>query len=94
MERVFVSHCRGLSAEAKRKVEAQLAALEEELEEERTQAELATDRARRLQMQVDQLTNELNSERSSTQKLENSKMALERQVWVYLGSSLQFWMLV
>lgn len=76
----ILSLCSGLSAEAKRKVEAQLAALEEELEEERTQAELASDRARRLQMQVDQLTNELNGERSNSQKLENTKMALERQV--------------
>lgn len=70
-------------------MEAKLAAMEEELEEERTQAELATDRARRLQMQVDQLTNELNSERASTQKLENNKMALERQVWVTLGKLLR-----
>ena len=77
-------HCSGLSAEAKRKVEAQIAALEEELEEERTQAELATDRSRRLQMQVDQLTNELNSERANSQKLENTKMALDRQVLCHL----------
>lgn len=43
---------RGFAAEEKRKLEARLAQMEEELEDERTQNELLSDKCRRLNMSV------------------------------------------
>lgn len=60
-------------------MEARIATLEEELEEEQSNNEILVDRARKAQMSVDQLTAELANERSSAQKHESSRMLLERQ---------------
>lgn len=54
--------------------------LELELEEEKSSAEMMTDRVGRSRDQIDQLRAELMQERSSKQDLELDKSALERQV--------------
>jgi myosin protein heavy chain len=63
----------------KRRLEARISALEEELEEEQSNSEILMDRSRKAQMSIEQLTTELATERSTTQKLESAKMMLERQ---------------
>ena len=52
--------------------------LEEELEEEQANAELAVDKMRKAQMQVEQFTTDLSAERLLTQKLDGEKQTLER----------------
>merc|ERR1711983_283403 len=52
---------------------------EGELEEEQTQSEMLMERARKAQINIEQLTGELASERGNCQKMENTKMMLERQ---------------
>ena len=54
--------------------------LELELEEERSSAEMMTDRVARSRDQIDQLRSELMQERSSKQDLELDKNAMERHV--------------
>ena len=49
------------------------------LEEKQTQSEMLTEQARKKQVSIEQLTTELASERGNAQKMENSKMMLERQ---------------
>ena len=71
--------CRSLLTDEKRRLEARISALEEELEEEQSNSELLMDRSRKAQMNIEQLTTELTTERSTTQKLESAKMVLERQ---------------
>ncbi|KAL3981567.1 Myosin-10 [Acanthocheilonema viteae] len=68
----------GMNVDERRRLEAKVAALEEEVEEEQSLAELALDKQRKAQMQVEQLTTELSVERSTTQKLETEKQAMER----------------
>uniref|UniRef100_A0AAQ6AFF7 Myosin heavy chain 10 n=1 Tax=Amphiprion ocellaris TaxID=80972 RepID=A0AAQ6AFF7_AMPOC len=63
----------------KRRLEARIAQLEEELEEEQGNMELLNDRFRKTTMQVDTLTTELSAERSTGQKSENARQQLERQ---------------
>ncbi|KAL0993002.1 hypothetical protein UPYG_G00102020 [Umbra pygmaea] len=63
----------------KRRLEARIAQLEEELEEEQGNMELLNDRFRKTTMQADSLTLELVSERSVAQKSENARQQLERQ---------------
>uniref|UniRef100_A0A8D3E3H8 Myosin heavy chain 10 n=1 Tax=Scophthalmus maximus TaxID=52904 RepID=A0A8D3E3H8_SCOMX len=63
----------------KRRLEARIAQLEEELEEEQGNMELLNDRFRKTTMQVDTLTTELSAERSIAQKSENARQQLERQ---------------
>uniref|UniRef100_A0A8D0A546 Myosin-10 n=1 Tax=Sander lucioperca TaxID=283035 RepID=A0A8D0A546_SANLU len=63
----------------KRRLEARIAQLEEELEEEQGNMELLNDRFRKTTMQVDTLTTELSAERSTAQKSENARQQLERQ---------------
>lgn len=60
-------------------MEARIATLEEELEEEQSNNELLVDRARKAQLSVEQLTTELANERSAAQKQESSRLLLERQ---------------
>ena len=60
-------------------MDARIAALEGELEEEQTQSEMLMERARKSQINIEQLSTELASERGSCQKMENTKMMLERQ---------------
>lgn len=54
--------------------------MELELEEERSSAEMLTDRVTRSRDQIDQLRSELMQERSSKQDLELDKNAMERHV--------------
>lgn len=61
--------------------------LELELEEEKSSAEMMTDRVGRSRDQIDQLRSELMQERSSKQDLELDKSALERQVRAHTQSS-------
>lgn len=68
-----------LAMDEKRRLDARIAALESELEEEQTQSEMLMERARKAQISIEQLTSELASERGNAQKMENSKMMLERQ---------------
>lgn len=63
----------------KRRLEARIATLEEELEDEQTNNELLSDRARKAQLTVEQLTTDLANERASAQKQESSRLLLERQ---------------
>ncbi|XP_050425720.1 myosin heavy chain, non-muscle-like isoform X2 [Adelges cooleyi] len=63
----------------KRRLDARIAALEEELEEEQTNSEVLNERARKAIIQIDQLNSDLANERSSSQKLETTRMLLERQ---------------
>ncbi|XP_033826509.1 myosin-10 isoform X1 [Periophthalmus magnuspinnatus] len=65
--------------EEKRRLEARIAQLEEELDEEQGNMELLNDRFRKTALQVDSLTTELSAERSSAQKSENARQQLERQ---------------
>jgi len=68
-----------LAIDEKRRLDARIAALEGELEEEQTQSEMLMERARKNQISIEQLTTELAAERGNAQKMENSKMMLERQ---------------
>merc|ERR1740137_166654 len=68
-----------LAIDEKRRLEAKIAALEGELEEEQTQVEMLMERARKAQISTEQLTTELAVDRGNAQKMENSKMMLERQ---------------
>lgn len=63
----------------KRRLEARIATLEEELEDEQTNNELFSDRARKAQLTVEQLTTELANERAAAQKQESGRLLLERQ---------------
>uniref|UniRef100_A0A4W3JV15 Myosin heavy chain 10 n=1 Tax=Callorhinchus milii TaxID=7868 RepID=A0A4W3JV15_CALMI len=65
--------------EEKRRLEARIAQLEEELEEEQSNMELLNDRFRKTTMQVETLNCELATERSAGQKSENARQQLERQ---------------
>ena len=60
-------------------MDARIAALEEELEEEQGNSEMLMERAKKAHVQIEQMTTELAQERGQAQKLENSKMLLERQ---------------
>ncbi|XP_069684967.1 myosin heavy chain, non-muscle isoform X2 [Periplaneta americana] len=68
-----------LLLDEKRRLEARIATLEEELEEEQSNSEILMDRARKAQISIEQLTTDLAAERSTTQKLETGRMLLERQ---------------
>merc|ERR1719513_156403 len=68
-----------LAIDEQRRLDARIAALEGELEEEQTQSEMLMERARKNQISIEQLTTELAAERGNAQKMENSKMMLERQ---------------
>ncbi|CAL8302107.1 unnamed protein product [Merluccius merluccius] len=62
----------------KRRQEARIAQLEEELEEEQGNMELLNERFRKTCMQVDTLSGELCAERSAGQKSETARQQLER----------------
>uniref|UniRef100_A0AAR2KSA1 Myosin, heavy chain 11b, smooth muscle n=1 Tax=Pygocentrus nattereri TaxID=42514 RepID=A0AAR2KSA1_PYGNA len=63
----------------KRRLEARIAHLEEELEEEQGNIESLNERLRRSIQQVDQLTGELQAERGVAQRSESVRQQLERQ---------------
>uniref|UniRef100_A0A3Q1CF56 Myosin-9 n=1 Tax=Amphiprion ocellaris TaxID=80972 RepID=A0A3Q1CF56_AMPOC len=69
-----------LLADEKRRLEARIAQLEEELEEELINTEMTNERMKRTTLQVKmQLTTELASERSTSQRLEGARSQLDRQ---------------
>ncbi|XP_068097118.1 myosin-10-like isoform X5 [Hyperolius riggenbachi] len=63
----------------KRALEARIAQLEEELDEEQSNMELINDRYRKYTLQVETMTTELAAERSFSQKAENARQQMERQ---------------
>uniref|UniRef100_A0A671YDX1 Myosin-9 n=1 Tax=Sparus aurata TaxID=8175 RepID=A0A671YDX1_SPAAU len=64
-------------ADEKRRLEARIAQLEEELEEEQINTEMVNDRLKRTTLQVS--TSPLSAERSSSQRLEGARSQLDRQ---------------
>ncbi|XP_006897403.1 PREDICTED: myosin-14 [Elephantulus edwardii] len=66
--------------EEKRQLEGRLGKMEEELEEEQSNAELLNDRYHKLLLQVESLTTELSAERSFSAKAESGRQQLERQM--------------
>ncbi|XP_074553570.1 myosin-9-like isoform X1 [Halichoeres trimaculatus] len=67
------------AAEERRRLEARIAQLEEELEEEQCNTELVNDRLKKAMLQTDQMNVELTAERSSSQRVEGARAQLERQ---------------
>ncbi|XP_030053543.1 myosin-10 isoform X2 [Microcaecilia unicolor] len=65
--------------EEKRTLEARIAQLEEDLDEEQSNMELINDRYRKYALQVETMTTELAAERSFSQKTENARQQMERQ---------------
>uniref|UniRef100_A0A8C2J498 Myosin, heavy chain 10, non-muscle n=1 Tax=Cyprinus carpio TaxID=7962 RepID=A0A8C2J498_CYPCA len=76
---IYVHSFRAALLDEKRRLEARIAQLEEELEEEQSNMELLNDRFRKTTMQVDTLNTELAGERSAAQKSENARQQMERQ---------------
>ncbi|ODN06196.1 Myosin heavy chain, non-muscle [Orchesella cincta] len=70
---------RTLLTDDKRRLEARIQALEEELEEEQSNSEMQSERARKATLLNEQFSSELQVERSNNQKIENSRALLERQ---------------
>uniref|UniRef100_A0A8C4I9Y3 Myosin-9 n=1 Tax=Dicentrarchus labrax TaxID=13489 RepID=A0A8C4I9Y3_DICLA len=68
-----------LLTDEKRRLEARITQLEEELEEEQLNTEMVNDRLKRTTLQTEQLTTELSAERSSSQRLEGTRSQLDRQ---------------
>ncbi|XP_077460695.1 myosin-10 isoform X3 [Stigmatopora argus] len=65
--------------EEKRRLEAQIAQLEEELEEEQGNTELLNERFRKSTIQLETVNTELAAERAASQKSENTRQQMERQ---------------
>uniref|UniRef100_A0AAR2K967 Myosin-9 n=1 Tax=Pygocentrus nattereri TaxID=42514 RepID=A0AAR2K967_PYGNA len=76
LHEVYSVCCRSLLSEERRKLEARIAQLEEELDEEQSNVELLHDRVKKAVLQV--LT-ELAAERSNGQRLEGARSQLDRQ---------------
>uniref|UniRef100_A0A8C7JI19 Myosin heavy chain 11 n=1 Tax=Oncorhynchus kisutch TaxID=8019 RepID=A0A8C7JI19_ONCKI len=70
---------RSALSDEKRRLEAKISQLEEELEEESSNMEILNDRLRKSTQQVDQLNNELQTERTTSQKNESARQQMERQ---------------
>ncbi|XP_074486653.1 myosin-9-like isoform X1 [Sebastes fasciatus] len=68
-----------LLADEKRRLDARITQLEEELEEEQLNTEMVNDRLKRSTLQTEQLTTELGAERSGSQRLEGARSQLDRQ---------------
>uniref|UniRef100_A0A3Q3ITF5 Myosin-9 n=1 Tax=Monopterus albus TaxID=43700 RepID=A0A3Q3ITF5_MONAL len=66
-------------AEERRRLEARIAQLEEELEEEQCNTELINDRLKKAMLQTDQMNVELTAERSTSQRVEGARAQMERQ---------------
>ncbi|XP_069557267.1 myosin-9-like isoform X1 [Brachyistius frenatus] len=67
------------AAEERRRLEARIAQLEEELEEEQCNTELTNDRLKKAMLQTDQMNVELTAERSTCQRVEGARSQLDRQ---------------
>ncbi|KAM9784097.1 myosin-9-like isoform X1 [Syngnathus typhle] len=66
-------------AEERRRLEARIAQLEEEVEEEQCNTELMNDRMKKAMLQTEQMTVELAAERSAAQRVEGARSQMERQ---------------
>lgn len=77
----IINTANGKSAllEEKRRLEARISQLEEDLEEEQSNAELVAERQRKSALQVETLTVQLSGERTLTQKSEAARETFERQ---------------
>uniref|UniRef100_A0A8U7MWZ2 Myosin-9 n=1 Tax=Corvus moneduloides TaxID=1196302 RepID=A0A8U7MWZ2_CORMO len=73
------NYMQALAMEEKRRLEARIAQLEEELEEEQGNTEIINDRLKKANLQIDQMNADLNAERSNAQKNENARQQMERQ---------------
>ncbi|XP_068605696.1 myosin-9-like [Brachionichthys hirsutus] len=67
------------AAEERRRLDARIGQLEEELEEEQCNTELTNDRLKKAMLQADQMSVELAGERSASQRVEGARSQLERQ---------------
>ncbi|XP_037112125.1 myosin-9-like isoform X1 [Syngnathus acus] len=67
------------AAEERRRLEARIAQLEEEVEEEQCNTELMNDRMKKAMLQTEQMTVELSAERSAAQRVEGARSQMERQ---------------
>ncbi|XP_028310816.1 myosin-9-like isoform X2 [Gouania willdenowi] len=67
------------AADERRRLEARIAQLEEELEEEQCNIELINDRMKKAMLQTDQMNVELTAERSTCQRVEGARSQMERQ---------------
>ncbi|XP_041673164.1 myosin-9-like isoform X2 [Cheilinus undulatus] len=67
------------AVEERRRLEARIAQLEEELEEEQCNTELVNDRLKKSMLQSDQMNVELTAERSNSQRVEGARSQLDRQ---------------
>ena len=66
----FIQFFRGTFIDEKRRLEARITQLEEELEEEQTNAEIIGDKHKKLAMTVEQLMLDLSVEKANNQKAE------------------------
>uniref|UniRef100_A0A8B9TWA9 Myosin-9 n=1 Tax=Anas platyrhynchos TaxID=8839 RepID=A0A8B9TWA9_ANAPL len=73
-----IANSSALAMEEKRRLEARIAQLEEELEEEQGNTEIINDRLKKANLQVP-MNADLNAERSNAQKNENARQQMERQ---------------
>uniref|UniRef100_A0A8U7MVJ6 Myosin-9 n=1 Tax=Corvus moneduloides TaxID=1196302 RepID=A0A8U7MVJ6_CORMO len=78
LQEVMEYACKALAMEEKRRLEARIAQLEEELEEEQGNTEIINDRLKKANLQVP-MNADLNAERSNAQKNENARQQMERQ---------------
>jgi myosin protein heavy chain len=69
---------RGAFIDEKRRLEARITQLEEELEEEQTNTELTGDKQKKLAMTVEQLMLDLAAEKANNQKAEVNKYPKKR----------------
>uniref|UniRef100_A0A671R8Q7 Myosin-9-like n=1 Tax=Sinocyclocheilus anshuiensis TaxID=1608454 RepID=A0A671R8Q7_9TELE len=76
---VFFFSISSLSSDEKRRLEARIAQLEEELEEEHLNVELVNDRLKKATLQAEQVTVEVTAERGNSQRLEGLRAQLDRQ---------------
>uniref|UniRef100_A0A8C2GM48 Myosin-9 n=1 Tax=Cyprinus carpio TaxID=7962 RepID=A0A8C2GM48_CYPCA len=67
------------NSDERRRLEARIAQLEEELEEEHLNVELINDRLKKATLQAEQVTVELTAERGNSQRLEGLRSQLDRQ---------------
>uniref|UniRef100_A0A3Q2XQV2 Myosin-9 n=1 Tax=Hippocampus comes TaxID=109280 RepID=A0A3Q2XQV2_HIPCM len=67
------------AAEERRRLEARIAQLEEEVEEEQCNTELMNDRMKKAMLQTEQMNVELAAERSASQRVEGARSQMERQ---------------
>ncbi len=73
------SHSSALSEE-KRRLDAKLATLEEDFEEEQMASESAQEKASKLQQQADQLSGEVSQLQAAVSRADSAKSQLEKQV--------------